>query len=227
MKMLALDTSSDACSVALAKGEDIYHIHEVIPREHANGLLSRIACLLQQAGMRLDELDAIAYGCGPGSFTGLRIAAAAVQGLAFATKLPVIPISDLAILAQGAWRRHAVRQVAVALDARMNEVYFGLYSLDERGIMSTHRPECVCLPEQIEVPEDGIWYGVGNGWAAYPHELQALGMAVSIVDAQALPDALDLLSLAQVALSEGKMVAPQAALPVYLREEIAWRKTFP
>lgn len=227
MKLLALDTSSDACSVALAKDEDIYHLHDIIPRGHANGLLSRIDHLLQHTGMRLDELDAIAYGCGPGSFTGLRIAAAAVQGLAFASKLPVIPISDLAILAQGAWRRHKASQVAVALDARMNEVYYGLYALDEYSIMSTRSAECVCQPAQINVPAAGTWQGVGNGWAVYAQELQAREVTVPVLDAQALPDAVDLLSLARVALLEGRLVTPQAALPVYLREEIAWRKSFP
>jgi tRNA threonylcarbamoyladenosine biosynthesis protein TsaB len=109
----------------------------------------------------------------------------------------------------------------------MNEVYFGLYGLDEHGIMSTRSPECVCQPVQIDVPATGIWHGVGNGWELYARELQARKAAVPVLDAQALPDALDLLSLARVALMEGRLVSPQAALPVYLREEIAWRKSFP
>ncbi len=223
MKLLALDTSSEACSVALLQDDVIYHRHEIAPREHADGLLGRIDDLLQQADLRLEQLDAIAYGCGPGSFTGLRIAAAAVQGLAFAAGLRVIPISDLAILAQGAWRRHGIRHVAVALDARMQEVYYGLYALDAAGLMQPQMPEGVYSPTQIAMPAAGSWHGVGDGWSAYAGELPAL----AVMDAQARPDAQDLLTLAQAAWAEGQLITPQAALPVYLREEIAWRKISP
>jgi tRNA threonylcarbamoyladenosine biosynthesis protein TsaB len=223
MKLLALDTSSDACSVALLQDEVIHHRHEIAPREHADGLLGRIDDLLQQADLRLEQLDAIAYGCGPGSFTGLRIVVAAVQGLAFAANLRVIPISDLAIMAQGAWRRHGVRQVAVALDARMHEVYYGLYALDAAGLMQTQMPEGVYRPAPITMPAAGSWHGVGDGWSAHAGELPAL----PVLDAQARPDARDLLTLAQAAWAEGRTIPPQAALPVYLREEIAWRKTAP
>lgn len=125
--LLALDTATEACSVALLHDGKVTSHYEVIPRLHAQKLLPMIQQLLADAGTTLQAVDAIAFGRGPGAFTGVRIAIGVVQGLAFALERPVLPVSDLAVLAQRAYREHGVSQVAAAIDARMDEVYWGCY----------------------------------------------------------------------------------------------------
>src|SRR5690554_5815499 len=132
--LLALDTATEACSAALLHEGRVFHCAEVVPREHAQRLLPMIESLLQQAQIQLEQVDALVFGRGPGAFTGVRIATGMVQGLAFATGKPVIGISNLAALAQRAYREHGATQVCAAIDARMDEVYWGCYQAVE-GIM--------------------------------------------------------------------------------------------
>ena len=133
MKILAIDTATDACSVALHLDGDYREIHELAPRRHAEILLPRIRTLLSEAALSLRDLDALAFGRGPGAFTGVRIATGVIQGLAFGADLPVVPISSLHALAQGAWRERGEGNVLAAFDARMGEVYWGAYRLDAAG----------------------------------------------------------------------------------------------
>lgn len=146
--LLALDTSTEACSVALLhEGRALSH-YEVIPRLHAQRLLPMVRDLLDEAGVALSAVDAIAFGRGPGAFTGVRIAIGVVQGLAFALQRPVLAVSDLAILAQRAYREQGAERVAAAIDARMDEVYWGCYQL-QQGEMRLAGSEAVLPPERV------------------------------------------------------------------------------
>jgi tRNA threonylcarbamoyladenosine biosynthesis protein TsaB len=219
--LLALDTSTEACSVALLHEQRVLARHEVIPRLHAQRLLPMIGEVLAEAGIALGALDAIAFGRGPGAFTGVRIAIGVVQGLAFALQRPVLPISDLAVLAQRAHREHAATQVAAAIDARMDEVYWGCYRLQE-GEMRLAGAEAVLPPERAGLPREarGEWFGAGTGWG-YAARLPVTPAAL---DASLLPHAEDLLALARFAWSRGEGLPADAAQPVYLRDRVATAK---
>lgn len=217
--LLALDTATEACSVALLYDGKVTSHYEVIPRQHAQKLLPMIKQLLADSGVALSAVDAIAFGRGPGAFTGVRIAIGVVQGLAFALERPVLPVSNLAALAQGALRQHGVQQVAAAIDARMDEVYWGCYQAHD-GEMRLLDQERVIAPERVVLPEGGQWFGAGTGWGYG----ERLGVQVERCDAQALPHALDILSLAGHAWARGEAVVAEQAQPVYLRDNVATPK---
>ncbi|KQQ68034.1 tRNA threonylcarbamoyladenosine biosynthesis protein TsaB [Pseudomonas sp. Leaf127] len=219
--LLALDTATEACSVALLHDGKVLSHYEVIPRLHAQKLLPMIQDLLAQAGIARSALDAIAFGRGPGAFTGVRIAIGVVQGLAFALDRPVLPVSNLAVLAQRAQREQGATQVAAAIDARMDEVYWGCYRATA-GEMRLVGVEAVLPPEQALLPGDasGDWFGAGTGWGYAPR------LPVSLVgmDASLLPHAQDLLSLATFAWQRGEALPADDAQPVYLRDKVATPK---
>lgn len=219
--LLALDTATEACSVALLHDGKITSHYEVIPRQHAQKLLPMIQTLLAEAGIALSAVDAIAFGRGPGAFTGVRIAIGVVQGLAFALERPVLPVSNLAVLAQRALREHGATQVAAAIDARMDEVYWGCYH-DVAGEMQLQGVEAVLPPEQVALPQGagGQWFGAGTGWGY----AERLAIRVDRQDTGMLPHALDLLTLARFAWDRGESVAAEQALPVYLRDKVATPK---
>lgn len=219
--LLALDTATEACSVALLHDGRVTSHYEVIPRMHAQKLLPMIQQLLGDAGVALSAVDAIAFGRGPGAFTGVRIAIGVVQGLAFALERPVLPVSNLAALAQGALRERGIQQVASAIDARMDEVYWGCYQARE-GEMCLVGQEAVLAPERALLPEGaaGTWFGAGTGWGYAPR----LTAAVERCDATLLPNALDVLALAGFAWKRGEAIAADQAQPVYLRDNVATPK---
>lgn len=219
--LLALDTATEACSVALLhEGEVISH-YEVIPRLHAQKLLPMIQHLLGEAGIALSALDAIGFGRGPGAFTGVRIAIGVVQGLAFALDRPVLPVSNLAVLAQRAWREHGQSQVAAAIDARMDEVYWGCYR-ETAGEMRLLGAEAVLAPDVADLPAgaDGDWFGAGTGWGY----AERIALKPAGLDASLLPHARDLLELARFAWARGEGLAADLAQPVYLRDQVATPK---
>lgn len=220
--LLALDTATEACSVALLHDGRVISHYEVIPRLHAQRLLPMIKDLLEQAGVPLAALDALAFGRGPGAFTGVRIAIGVVQGLAFALDRPVLPVSNLAVLAQRALREQGAQQVAAAIDARMDEVYWGCYRA-QQGEMRLLGSEAVLAPERAGLPRDaaGDWFGAGTGWGAYAARIP---VATSGLDGALLPHAEDLLSLARFAWARGEVVAADQAQPVYLRDQVATPK---
>lgn len=221
MRLLAIDTSGDACSAALLTETGLHQQLTPEPRRHADLILGMVAALLQEADLKLTELDALAFGRGPGSFTGVRIATAVIQGLAFGADLPVVPVSTLAGLAQGRHRRQGARRCLAALDARMGEVYWGRYALDGQGLMRLVGSEVVSTPEGVELPPDGGWEGVGSGWAAHGERLsQRLGERLIAVDPGALAEAQDLIPLAAAGFATGLAVAAELALPVYLRDQV-------
>lgn len=222
MRLLAIETSTIACSVALSVDGHVSERYELAPQRHAELVLPMAESLLAEAGLELAALDAVAFARGPGAFTGLRIAAAVTQGLAFGAGLPVIPVSTLAALAQGAAGEHGADRVLAAMDARMNEVYWGAFGTGEDGLVHALGAECVCPPEQVPVLDGDGWFAAGDGWAAHGAALEArFGVRLTGRDEARYPRARDVARLAlAVHRREGGLPAEQA-LPVYLRDRVA------
>jgi len=229
-KILALDTSTDACSVALACDGVITEEFAVIPREHTKRLLPMVDQILSAQGISLADLDAIAFGRGPGSFTGLRICLGVVQGLAFGADLPVIPVSTLAAMAAGAYRLLSIevnKPLLVALDARMEEIYWGLYQHSTESGVIALADEHVMAPDLVEEKLQAIekghelpLTGIGPGWH-YP-AMQAL--QTEVVHLDFYPHAYDIAALASRAFARGETVDALDAEPVYLRDKVSWKK---
>jgi tRNA threonylcarbamoyladenosine biosynthesis protein TsaB len=225
-KILSVETSTAACSVALAVGDEVVQRYELAPREHARLVLPWVESLLAEAGLKLGDLDAIAVGRGPGGFTGIRIGVGVVQGLALGADLPVVPVSSLQVLAQTALAALAKDRVLVGQDARMNEVYWAAYCVDDKGLMKAVIEDQLSLPEKVELPaEDQGWCAIGDAWQQYEQALSARfqGISFEIVEA-VFPEARYLSLLAADLLAAGHSVSPEEALPVYLRGKEAWRK---
>ncbi|MGD8957568.1 MAG: tRNA (adenosine(37)-N6)-threonylcarbamoyltransferase complex dimerization subunit type 1 TsaB [Chromatiaceae bacterium] len=225
MKLLAIDTTEDACSAALLIDTEVTERFELAPRRHSEILLPMMDGLLRAAGLRLGDLDALAFARGPGSFTGVRIAVSVAQGAAFGAQLPVVPVSSLQALAQGVRREHAVSAVLIALDARMHEVYWGGYRADPAGIMRTAIAECVSRPQQVPPPGDGDWVAAGSGWGAYAEPLARRCGGVSRMLGSVSVHAQDVASVGAVLFAEGAAVPAELAQPVYLRDEVAWARS--
>jgi tRNA threonylcarbamoyladenosine biosynthesis protein TsaB len=221
LRILAIETATAACSAALYIDGEIRERHALVLREHALLILPMIDALLAEAGIPVGSLDAIAYGRGPGSFTGVRIAASVVQGIAFAANLPVIAVSPLAPLAQGAMRETGEHHVMAALDARMGEVYWGLYAREPAGLPRLQGEECVCAPGAVAVPESGLWAAVGSGWGSYRRDLlERVGQRVSRLMPDLEPRAGDLAPLAAQHYRQGETLRAEEAVPVYLRDTV-------
>ena len=218
--LLALDTATECCSAALLHDGTVTARSEVIPRQHAQRLLPMIEELLGERELRLPDVDALVFGRGPGAFTGVRIATGMVQGLAFAADQPVIAVSNLAALAQRAWREHGAETVAAAIDARMDEVYWGLYGLQD-GVMQSLDDERVCPPEAVSLP-DGVASvaGAGTGW----QYADRLAVSAERSWPQMLPNAVDLITLALPRWLAGEVLDAADAQPVYLRDKVATPK---
>jgi len=220
-RILAIDTSSAACSAALSVDGAIEERYALAPRQHAALILPMIESLLAESGSGAGELDAIAFGRGPGSFTGVRIAASIVQGIAFAADLPVIPVSTLAALALGAMRESSGSRVMAALDARRGEVYWGCFEKSGDAVLLTG-DERVCPPAAAPSPGPGDWVAAGSGWAAYAEVLmRRFGGQVVRVLPDLEPRAGDVVRLALGEFQRGRLMQPEEAVPVYLRNNVA------
>jgi tRNA threonylcarbamoyladenosine biosynthesis protein TsaB len=221
-RILAIETATSACSAALLVEGEIRERYALAPRQHATLILPMIESLLVEAGITVAQLDAIAFGRGPGSFTGVRIAASVVQGIAFAADRPVVPVSTLAALALGGQRETGQARVLAALDARKDEVYWGSYLYTDDGTLELQGEEVVCAPAAIALPVAGDWIGVGSGWDSYgPLLLQRLGERVVRMVPDLEPRAADVARLSLDAFLQGRTVAPEQAIPVYLRNNVA------
>lgn len=219
MRLLAIETATEACSAAVRIDDTVHARFELAPRAHARLILPMIDAVLGEAGIALGALDAIAFGRGPGAFTGLRIAAGVVQGLAFGADLPVVPTSTLQALAEGARRRGGAEHVAAAIDARMGEVYWGCFRW-QAGRWEEVIAETVARPEQVVLPEGEAWQGAGSGWEAHT-ECLTEGFGVRLRGWEtAFPDARDIAWLAGGAVERGELLPAEAALPVYLRDKV-------
>ncbi|MFT5895156.1 MAG: tRNA threonylcarbamoyladenosine biosynthesis protein TsaB [bacterium] len=223
MNLLAIETSSDACSVALLCDTEILTDHRIAAQQHGRLVLPMIDALMAQSELSVNQLDGVVFGRGPGSFTGVRIAVALTQGIALGAGVGVVGISTINSIAQGVYRLHGDCNVAVSIDARMDEVYFAAYALNENGVMSPVTQECLCSPESIPVlPEnlDRKWAGSGaQRYANLLAEQYAVPRASIKIDMW--PDAYDLISLALPKVESGELQAAEQALPVYLRNKVA------
>jgi len=217
MNILAFDTATEACTAALWLDGTVIERFER-RSQHSEHLLPMIDSLLGEAGLTVRQLDAIAFGRGPGSFTGLRIGAGVAQGLAFAAGLPVVPVSSLAALAQGV----EADRVLAAFDARMQQVYWGAFQRDNRGLMESVSAETVAAPADLPVPDHDGWVGAGPGWDAYVHPLMSrFGKRLQRHDREVLPQARHLAVIAVHRFNSGGGQPPDTAIPVYIRDDVA------
>jgi tRNA threonylcarbamoyladenosine biosynthesis protein TsaB len=225
MKLLALDTSTEACSAALWIEGEVSERYALTPNDHGRHILGMVDALFGEAGVALASLDALAFGRGPGSFTGVRIAAAVVQGLALGADLPVVPVSSLAALSWGAYEEHRATAILAAIDARMNEVYWGCYCVLGEGLVEAQGEERVAPPAQVPLPASGRWRGVGSAWAAYGEQLAPrLGERLAGYDGDRYPRAADVAVLAAAAHARGGAVPVEQVTPVYLRDNVVHRR---
>jgi len=223
VRLLALDTATECCSAALLIEGRLISREIELARGHAERILPMIDEILGEARISLAQLQAVAFGRGPGSFTGVRLAAGIAQGLAFGSSLGVIPISDLGAVAQRVFDEEGgVTRALVCNDARMQEVYWGCFERGSDGLAVACGPERVSPPGNVELPSS--WTdaaGLGRGFAAYP-ALKALpGVAAWGNWDRLLPRAAEVARLAVPDLAAGRLLAPEAAVPVYLRDDVA------
>lgn len=219
MKLLAIETATEACSAALWIDGSIDERFEIAPRRHTELILPMIDTLLAAAGVKVTHLDALAIGCGPGAFTGVRIAAGVAQGLALAADRPIVAVSTLAALAQT--QAQTATHVLAALDARMEEIYWGCYERDDRNCMRLLNEEWVGRPESTPVPPTGNWCGVGSGWDRYAHALYERLNTLSVnVIHEVWPRASAILPIAVEDFRAGRATEPGQLRPTYLRNRV-------
>jgi len=224
MNLLAFETSSRIGSVALETPAGLLVRELGVPREQTERLLAMTDELLAAAGIGLQDLDGIAFGRGPGSFTGLRVSVAVAQGLAAVTGVPLLPVSSLLCLAERAWQDAGCRRALVCVDAHMGEVYSAAAEC-RGGMVEIVGGERLGAPAEVVAPEGSDWCAVGSGFAAYAEPLAAVARAAERVLPELVPSAEALLPQARRDLAAGRAALPSAALPVYLREHTAWRRS--
>lgn len=223
MNILIIDTATEACSVALEVNQHVFNRFEVCPQQHSQRILPMIDEVLKEANVTLQDLDYLAFGRGPGSFTGVRIATGVLQGLALGTGHKVVCISTLAAMAQQAYAQNQCEYVCAAIDARMSEVYFGQYQL-KQNLMALVGKEQVLPPEEgsLLLTNSRTMAGVGTGWLAYP-ELNA-SAKIEVRTDILYPNALYMLPIAKALIADGNAVEVDDIQPVYLRDKVTWKK---
>jgi len=223
MRVLALDTATQACSAALLTEGAAITRELLTERGHAEHILSMVDAVLAEAGIALAVVDALAFGRGPGAFTGVRLAASVAQGLAFAAQLPVVPVSDLRAVAQRAFdAESSPDHVLVCQDARMREVYWACFDRGDGGLATHVGPEHVSAAGAIGLPESwrGRIAGVGQGFRVYPELRISLKSSLASVQDEFLPHALEIARLAWPEVLAGRTVRAEEALPVYVRDDV-------
>jgi tRNA threonylcarbamoyladenosine biosynthesis protein TsaB len=220
MRIIALDASTDRCSAALGDGVSWRERAEPAGQRHSELLLPMVRELLAEETRRLSDIDGIAFGAGPGSFTGLRIACAVAQGLALGAGLPVVGISTLEAMAETARTRHGSTRVVAALDARMKEVYIAAYEYEAGRWRTVNEPEAAS-PRAVTALRGRDWAAVGPGFAAYPELAQRLQPALGRRDADVVPDAVAIGMLALPRFAAGEGAPAQDAAPLYIRQRVA------
>ena len=224
-KILAIDTSTEACSVALAIEGEVIEQFEITKQRHTELVLPMVEAVLAEAELSIEAVDVLAFGRGPGSFTGTRIGTGVVQGIALGADLPVAAVSSLAAIAQGIYRTTANERVIAAIDARMKEIYWGSFEIDSQGYMQATQDEVVAKPESLPLPEGNNWYAAGTAWSAYEEALKNLTKgSVLGYDGEYLPHAQDIALLARDFKDKDLLVSAEEVRPVYLRNEVAWKK---
>ncbi len=228
MNILALDTCTESCSAALLYQGKVYECFEMTQRGHSELILGMMDNVLSQAGVGISVVDALAFGRGPGSFTGVRVGVGVAQGIAFARDIPVISISSLAAVAQGAADELDIDHLAVAMDARMGEIYCASYQR-ENGLVKRIDEERVCPPQDFSpasAPDSSqVWVGVGTGWREYDAILRECFInQLSQVSVDHYPRATSIVKLAKLAAEAGHVLPAEQAMPVYLRNNVAKKK---
>lgn len=223
MNILVIDTATEACSVALEINGQVFNRFEVCPQQHSQRILPMIDEVLKEACLTLQEVNYLAFGRGPGSFTGVRIATGVLQGLALGTGHEVVGISTLAAMAQQAYIQYGCEQVTAAIDARMSEVYFGQYQV-QQNVMALMGEEQVLPPEQgaMILNNQSQMAGVGTGWQAYSN-LDA-DDNIKVLPDILYPNALYMLPLAKNLIADGQALEVEDIQPVYLRDKVTWKK---
>jgi tRNA threonylcarbamoyladenosine biosynthesis protein TsaB len=220
--LLALETATDACSVALSHAGETLERFEVAPRRHTDLILPMVQSVLAQAGLDCSRVDAIAFGAGPGSFTGVRIATSVAQGLALAHDLPVVPVSCLALLAIGGAHEHGADIVVPVMDARKQEIYAAAYRVDrERSLVTGLIKDWLGAAADLPLPADSDLLIVGRGADVYRNDILArVPDGTRVCGEPAFPRASDALASAAAALAAGTAIAPELARPLYLRHAV-------
>lgn len=225
MKILAIESSTEACSAALSVDGEVSEKFEIAPSRHSSLLLPMIDSLLTEAQLTLGQLDALGFSAGPGSFTGLRIAAGVIQGIATGADLPVVAVSTLEALALRAQRINKQDNIMAALDARKNEVYWAMFRYKNEGnegYMHRESSDCVCSPGQVPLPDAGDWFGIGPGWTHYADDLLArTANKLTGWEKNVLPQARYVAELACLGMRQNRQVAAEQAIPVYIRDNVA------
>jgi len=217
MRVLAIETSTEYCSVALWQDGKINHHGALVGQKHSEVLMEMLSALLDEAGVKVAQLDGIAFGSGPGSFTGVRIACSVTQGLAVAAGLPVVGVSTLLALAEASGQT----RVVAALDARMGEIYHAAYE-KRGGVWTTICEPCLCKPDDAPALAGTDWFAVGSGFALHGEILGArYAGQLRGVDGSAVPQAVAIVTLGAVQLSQGRGVDAALATPLYLRDKVA------
>ncbi|MBL4608759.1 MAG: tRNA (adenosine(37)-N6)-threonylcarbamoyltransferase complex dimerization subunit type 1 TsaB [Pseudomonadales bacterium] len=227
--ILALECASDSCSVALLHHSNLLEKTSDSPKRHNELILPMVEELLAEAQLTIQDIDVYAFGCGPGSFTGIRIAASIVQGLAFSNSKPVIPVSSLASLAQSAYSTQLYSDVVTAVDARMGEIYWAHYRLGDKKTMELLGAEVLCSPSSTpRISESttiipGSVLAIGSG-CLYQNDIAAANPEISHWAPDIMASAKDVIQLALVCYENGDVRAAHEAIPVYLREKVNWKK---
>jgi tRNA threonylcarbamoyladenosine biosynthesis protein TsaB len=220
MNLLAIETATESCSAALQAGDRLLVRSELAPRRHAELLLPMCEALIEEAGLRRSDLDALAVGCGPGAFTGVRLAISAAQGIALALDIPVIAVSSLAALAMQA--PHNGAAILALIDARMGEVYAATFRRGNGGLVEATGVESVGAASALTIAQDTEWNVLGSGWTSYRDAVGArLAHAPVWADGERYPQAADVVRLALPLALAGRGVAADQVLPVYLRNNVA------
>ena len=225
MKLLSVETSTEACSAALYIDGAIEERYEIAPREHTKLILPMIDSLMADAEIKPQQLDALAFSRGPGSFTGVRISTGVIQGIAYGADLPVVPVSTLAAIAQNYFKNSDIDCAYTAMDARMGEIFWGVYQKNNQGYAELIGDEAVTLAENIIYP-DKKGVGIGSGWLNYQQQLSdCLGALLLGIEADHLPRASAIAELGVIGYEKNEAVDVEMAMPVYLRDKVAKKES--
>lgn len=226
MKLLAIETCTEACSAAVYVDGEVVERYQIAARQHNELILPMAEQVLAEVQISLSQLDGLAFGCGPGAFTGVRICVAVSQGIAFAHDLPLLGISSLANLAaQAPATGQGEQQVFAAIDARMGEIYYGHYLVAPNSVPVLSGTEQVVTAEALNLELANFDYGMGSGWQSYAEPLMAkTAIKPEAIDADALPRASVTARLAVMQWQDATLLQPEQAQPVYLRNNVVHQK---
>ena len=224
IKILAIDATTDACSIALLNQQNINYRFKITTRNHTEYILPFVNELLLEQHMDLTELNALAFCCGPGSFTGIRITIAIAQGLAFGALLPMISISTLSTLAQGVYHKYGNNRILTAIDAKMGEVYWAEYQMNNGIWYSEINEKLFSINDALMRIKklEGKWSIAGSGWISYPRLLQVIKKSLKLLNISdiILPTAQDMLPLAKQKFNKRNFISPEDVTPNYLRNKV-------